>query len=421
MNIPFKLAYNTTVQFAGRFITAVSAAGITYLIASKFSVGNYGIYTAILSFVSLFYVFTDFGFNAIFVREVGLDSEKQKSYFKNLLGLRIVTSVLVVFIAVATLSFTDYSGLAKLGIIIGLLLIVTQSLAATALAVFQAKIRYDQALIADTFGAVANLVFVYIAVVNFSNILLVILALVTGSAVRTIVALYLARFQIGDLEISFDWIFWKKIIIPAIPIGALAIFSQFNAQIDKQIVFLAHYKASLGLEGQTAAGIYGLAYKIFEFGVALPTFIMNVGYPLMIQKKEEGEEKLLNFSKKLGILLLIIGFLGLVSGWVLSPWVFNIPGLEKFSQSVPTLRVLLIGLPLFFITPVSLWLAISINKEKEMMFIYGFVAALNLVANLFFVPSFGYNAAAVITVVSEGLILLLSFGVLWLEIKKIKT
>ena len=141
-------------------------------------------------------------------------------------------------------------GLAKLGIIIGLLLIVTQSLAATALAVFQAKIRYDQALIADTFGAVANLVFVYIAVVNFSNILLVILALVTGSAVRTIVALYLARFQIGDLEISFDWIFWKKIIIPAIPIGALAIFSQFNAQIDKQIVFLAHYKASLGLEGQ---------------------------------------------------------------------------------------------------------------------------------------------------------------------------
>jgi O-antigen/teichoic acid export membrane protein len=285
------------------------------------------------------------------------------------------------------------------------------------LAIFQAKIRYDQVLISDTFGAVANLIFVYLAVVNFSSILFVIGALAIGNSIRSVVALYLARFQLGTLEISFNKTFWKKIIVPAIPIGLLAVFSQFNAQIDKQIVFLAHYKPGLDLTGQTAAGIYGLAYKVFEFGVAIPAFIMNVGYPIMVQKREESLDRLLTFSKRLGIVLLLIGFLGLVSGWIASPWIFTIPGLEKFSQSVPSLRILLVGLPLFFVTPLSLWLAISLRKEREMMFIYGFSAVFNFVTNLVFVPSFGYNAAAVITIVSEGLILLLSIGVLYLSVK----
>jgi len=416
MNIPFKLTYNTSVQIFGRIITTASAALITYLVASK-SVGNYGVYTAILSFISLFYVLTDFGFNAIFVREVGSDSEKQKEYFRNLLGLRIVVSILVVFIATAILSFTSYSTLVKLGIIIGLFIIIAQSLATTALAIFQAKIRYDQVLISDTFGAIANLIFVYLAVVNFSSILFVIGALVIGNSIRSLVALYLARFQLGNLEISFNKSFWEKIIIPAIPIGLLAVFSQFNAQIDKQIVFLAHYKPSLDLTGQTAAGIYGLAYKVFEFGVAIPAFIMNVGYPIMVQKRGESLDRLLTFSKRLGIALLLIGFFGLIVGWIASPWIFTLPGLEKFSQSVPSLRILLVGLPIFFITPLSLWLAISLKKEREMMFIYGFSAVFNFVTNLVFVPSFGYNAAAVITIVSEGLILLLSMGVLYLSVK----
>ena len=417
MKIPFKIAFHTSAQLVGKVATTVATLIITVIITRNFSVADFGNYTAILSYIALFYVFTDFGFNAIFVRETGKNQEKQKEYFKNLLGLRLVTSILVAFLATAILSFTDHSSLVKLGIITALGILIAQSFAATALALFQARIRYDQATISDFLGALANVVFVYIAATNFNNILFVIAALVLGSTVRVIVALYLAKFQIGIFGFSFDKAFWQKFVLAALPIGLITVFSQFNAQIDKQIVLLTSYKPSLGLSGEAAAGFYGLAYKVFELAIVFPTFVMNVAYPIMVQKKEEGIELLLKFSKKLAVLLLIMGVLGFILGWFFAPVIVNILGGDKFSASVLTTRILLVGFPLFFITPITLWLAIVLHKTREMMFIYGFAAAFNLVANLVFVPNFGYNAAAVVTIISELLILLLSFGVLLIHFR----
>jgi len=417
MGIPFKLAYNTAVQLIGKAVTATSTLLITYLVAKNFSIEGYGSYTAIFSYIALFYVLTDFGLNAVFVREAGSDSEKQKEYFKDLLGLRLVTSIIVVFVATAILAFTGHPALVKLGIIIALGLVVAQSFATTALALFQARIRYDQAVIADSFGAVANLILVYLAASNFKSILFVIAALVLGGVVRVLVAFYIVRFQLGGLAVSFNTSFWRRLLITALPIGLIAIFSQFNAQIDKQIVLLANYKPALNLNGETAVGVYGLAYKIFELAIVLPAFIMNVGYPIMVQKKEEGIVALFNFAKKLALALLVLGFFGLILGWLITPFIFKIPGLEKFSEGVSTTRILLIGFPLFFITPLTLWLAVTLSKAREMMFIYGFAALLNLSANLVFVPSFGYNAAAVVTIFSELVIFVLSLAVLYVAFR----
>jgi O-antigen/teichoic acid export membrane protein len=417
MNIPFKIAFNTSAQLLGKVATTVSTLIVIVIITRNFSVGDYGNYTAILSYIAIFYVFTDFGFNAIFVRETGEDGEKQKEYFKNLLGLRLVTSILIAFLATAILAFTEHSNLVKLGIIIGLGILTAQSLVATSLALFQTRIRYDQALIADFLGAVANVIFVYIAATNFGSVLFVIGALVLGNTVRAATALYLAKFQIGIFGFSFNKTFWQKFVFAAFPIGLITVFSQFNAQIDKQIVLLANYKSSLGLSGEVAAGFYGLAYKIFELAIVLPTFVMNVGYPIMVRKRQEGISTLVKFSKKLAAFLLILGLVGLILGWFLAPLIIGILGGDKFTQGIFTTRILLIGFPLFFITPITLWLAITLRKTKEMMFIYGFAAAFNLVANLILVPNFGYNAAAVVTIVSELLIFLLSVGVLIIHLR----
>jgi O-antigen/teichoic acid export membrane protein len=398
MNIPFKIAFNTSAQLAGKVATTISTLIVIVIVTRNFSVGDYGNYTAILSYIAIFYVFTDFGLNAIFVRETGEDKEKQREYFKNLLGLRFVTSILLAFLATAILAFTDHSNLVKLGIIVGLGIIAAQSFLATSLALFQTRVRYDQAMIADLLGAVANVIFVYIAATNFGSILFVIGALVLGSTVKAGTALYLAKFQIGVFGFS-------------------TVFSQFNAQIDKQIVLLANYKPSLELSGDAAAGFYGLAYKVFELAIVLPAFVMNVGYPIMVQKRQESVHALIRFSKKLAGFLFAFSLVGLILGWFLAPFVIGILGGEEFDQSVFTTRILLIGFPLFFITPLTLWLAIVLNKSKEMMFIYGFAAAFNLVANLVTVPNFGYNAAALVTIVSEILILALSFGVLAIHFK----
>lgn len=421
MGIPQKLTYNTAFQILGRAATVISTIAITFLITRNFSVGDYGSYTAILSYVALFFVFSDFGFNAIFVREVGSSKEKQLIYLKNLLGLRFVVSIAVAFVAIALLAFTDHSALVKLGIIFGLGILVAQSFTISALAIFQAKVRYDQAMIADIFGAIANLIFVFIGVALFQNILFVIIALVLGNFVRALVALYLAKFQVGSLAFAFDRDFWRKFALAALPIGLITVFSQFNAHIDKQVVLLVTYKPALGISGETAAGVYGLAYKVFELAIIFPAYVLNVGYPIMVRKKEDSIASFLEFAKKLSAIMIILGIAGLILGLVFAPIIVGILGGKEFADSILTARILFLGLPLFFITPLTLWLAVILKKTKEMLFIYGFAAVFNLVANLIFVPNFGYNAAAIVTLASESLILILSIFVLTLNLKKEKS
>jgi len=300
MNIPFKIAFNTSAQVLGKIATTLSTIIVVILITRNFSVADFGNYTVIISYIALFYVFTDFGLNAIFVREVGEDGEKQREYFKNLLSIRIVSSIITAFAATAVLAFTNHPSAMKLGIIASLGILFAQSLVNTALALFQAKIRYNQALVGDIIGAIANVAFVYIAATYFHQIFFIILALVIGNMLKAAVVLYLAKFQLGIIGLKFDLPFWKKFIFAALPVGLITVFSQFNAQIDKQIVLLASYKPSLGFTGGEAAGIYGLAYTVFGFAIVLPTFVMNVGYPLMVQKKEAGVGSLLKFSKKSG-------------------------------------------------------------------------------------------------------------------------
>src|SRR3990167_9350643 len=364
MSTPFKLAYNTSFQLLGKVVTVVSTTIVFYLIViPNFSVGEFGILNSILSYVALFYVFADFGLNAIFVREVGADQNKQNEFFKKLFGLRLVVAILISFIATASLAFVGYTPAVKAGILIALGLIIAQTFSITALALFQAKIRYDLSFVADLFWAVANVVFVFIAVRLTGGLLFVIAALVIGNAAKVLVSLYLVRFQLGEISLEFDREFWRRFLLAALPIGLIAIFSQFNAQIDKQIVLLAHYSPGVKIIGADAAGFYGFAYKIFELAIVIPTFIMNVGYPIMVQKKEEGMRVLIRFSKKMIGGLFFIGFICLLFGWFTAPFIFDISIFQKFSLSLSTIRILLVGFPLFFITPVTLWLEITLKKH----------------------------------------------------------
>ncbi|MDZ4209968.1 MAG: polysaccharide biosynthesis C-terminal domain-containing protein, partial [Candidatus Curtissbacteria bacterium] len=80
---------------------------------------------------------------------------------------------------------------------------------------------------------------------------------------------------------------------------------------------------------------------------------------------------------------------------------------KNFEGSVPALQILSLGFPFFFISALLWHLLIIYDKQKYLTVIYAAGAIINIVANLIFIPSYGYIAASVITVVSEALITLL--------------
>lgn len=407
MNLGLRLTLNTAAQLIGKVLTTGTTLLVTLLITRQLKEEGYGEFTAITSFVALFYLAVDFGINAIFVRELSEKEEKIPSYFRNLLLLRLVISLMAIFIALALLSFLPYPSLVKLGIIIGSLTILNQALSVSTNAIFQLKLRYDHTVIAEFFASCAIIALAFLTLKTTNNILPVMIAYVLGGMVRVAVSFFLTSRYTQGIGFKRDNAVWKALFLPSIPLGIVAIFSQIVGNIDKVIIALIPFNTSLGISNIAAVGVYGLAYKIFEVVLVFPTFVMNAAFPMMVKKKEENIEHLKRFSMKLGFILLFLGFAGAAFVYLTAPLVISLfkGESDKFNLSISVLQVLGVSLPIFFVSALTLWLTITLGKQRLLIFVYGFAALMNFVLNFHLVPTFGYMASAILTIVTEVFIL----------------
>ena len=148
-------------------------------------------------------------------------------------------------------------------------------------------------------------------------------------------------------------------------------------------------------------GDYGFAYRIFEVMLVVPTFAMNAAYPLLV-KLEQGHA-----AKILKVTLIWLGGLGLIGAavvWSLAPLISLIrPGL---GLAIVSLRFLMFGLPIFFVTAPLMWKLISRGRDLPVLATYIAASLVNGCLNLATVPHFGAEAAAVNTGITELFIFL---------------
>lgn len=417
MNIPFKIALNSGFQFLARLISTLSILGVTFLITQNLSKQVWGDFVAITSYIAIFSLVVDFGLNGIIVKLINAKEETEK-YIENLFGLRILLAIFSIFLALAVLSFLPHSSTVKFGIIVGLFMLVAQGVFNTAGAVFQKEQRYDKFAFADILGSLTIFLLSFIAVNLRADLSVLIAIFAAGTGVKAVIGFVMVAATFEKKGILFDFGLWKSLIISALPLGLVMVFSQINANIDKQIIALSNAEPIISLGPSVAIAVYGLAYRFFDFAIAIPGFIVNSSYPVLLEKQKENKETLGKDVSDLTIAMFILGGVLAIFGWLVSPMVINIFG--DYQASVLPLRILLLGLPFFFISALFLWVTVTINKEKVLPFIYLFATLFNIVANLIFIPNFGYNAAAVITVVTEILVLALLFLLINSEIKIFK-
>lgn len=405
-----KIGANTSAQLAARFVTSVATLVVTLLVTHNLSKADWGVFITITSYTALFYLLADFGLNGVIIRQISQKKEQTGTYFNNLLSLRLILSLGTILLALIFLSLTNHPNFIKIGIIISLINILTLSFYNTALMVFQKNLRYDQAALADISGSLITLAASYLFIISHLSIIFVVVAYVIGGLVRAFLSLILSAGQVGKISLALDFGLWRSLVYLALPVGLTLVFSQVVANIDKQVVYLANYDPKLQINNEIAAGFYGLAYRVFEFGIIIPAFFVNSLYPLLLKDKEAGEKVFLISLVRYGRLLLGISFFAVLFILIFGPQIISLFG--DFDQSIRPLRILSLGYPVFYLTPLIMWTFISLNKEKILPFIYGLAAIFNFTANVYFVPRFGFNAAAIITVITEIIIFVLAFSVL---------
>jgi len=189
-----------------------------------------------------------------------------------------------------------------------------------------------------------------------------------------------------------------------LPLGVTLIFNVIYFHADSFILAVTR--------PTTEVGIYGLAYKFFEFTLVVPTFFMNAVLPILVDADAKRDQALFRRqSIKSALFLSGVSVCMMASGYIFAPFVSLIR--QDFGASVLPLRILLLSLPVFYLTNVTMWIMVVKKMQKMLLSIYGTMMCINIVTNIILIPVYGYVAAAWVTVVSELLIFCASLVVLW--------
>ncbi|MBI2598804.1 flippase [Candidatus Curtissbacteria bacterium] len=415
-----KVFYNVASQILGKGLTATATFIVTILISRALGEAGYGDFTKIAVFVGYFYTLADFGLNSIYVKIA--DDKNQISLLKTLLGTRLLMAIALAATAIMIgflvpynpVSATGFSPLVKIGIAIASLTIITQALYTTTNAMFQRKLRYDLSTIAVVFGAFAVLAGTFLVTLQKGGLLaFTSIYVVQGVVNVTLAFLFIKKLTGLVIFPKFILSQAKKIISGAWPVGTALVLNLIYFRID--VFILSSVRSS------AEVGVYGLAYQFFEAALTVPIFFANSIYPPL---QDLARQDFSQFKSKVkfwlltlaGISLLLVAFLVVIANFI--PVIYQ----GRFTGSVLSLKVLALGMPFFFASALLWHTLIIFGKQKFLILIYGAGALFNLIANLIFIPRYGYMAASAITVISEALVLaLLAIAYIYFSKKVLST
>ncbi|MBI4064819.1 oligosaccharide flippase family protein [Candidatus Gottesmanbacteria bacterium] len=411
--------WNTGSQLVGKFINSGTTFLITILIARSFGVDGFGDFTKITTYIAFFYLLADFGINAVYLQK----QETEENLWGVLLGLRLVGSIALVFLSLAILSFLPrgigqgYTSLVRLGIILFSPAIIVQAVITTANASFQKHLRYDLSTLSLTIGSIISLLCVWVITMVVSPSVGSVFAtsgFLIGLVVTSVTSLFFAA-KLTALTLSLRWKSMLPLLLSSIPLGLTLLFNQLYFRADTFILTITR--------STTEVGLYGLAYKFFELPLAIATFFMNSMYPLLLAQQTQsaklpsgrlGTGKTQNFQNliwKSGIFLLLASLILLLLFWFIAPLITLIR--PEFTPSVGAFRILILGLPFFFLSSLTMWTLVTLKKHVLLASIYGASMVGTIILDLYAIPRFGYMGAAWITVISEAIVLCVSAGYLW--------
>src|SRR3989344_655725 len=397
-SILYKIGFNTLIKFIGKAVSVLLGLATVALLTRYLGLAGYGNFTLVFAYVSFFGVFADFGLQLAIVRELSQKNIEAENIYGTYFWLKSVLIGASTLIAIFALLFFPYSQELKIGILIGALAVGIGGLSGYGTAIFQSRVRLDIVTYIDVLTKIITVIFIVFFVFSKMNFYYIISTVLIGNITGFIVTVFILKKFI-NFNFKYDKILAKKIIGWSVPIGLTSFFSLAYFKIDTIMLSV--------MRGPTEVGIYSLSYKILENILMLWGLYMASVYPFF--SKFLGNKDKKNFYKifKNTITIALLFSIPIVLiGFIFSDYIINIFAGDKFNQSSVSFKILLLSLPIYFMTNTFYNALLSLKKIN--FIIYSMVACLllNFLLNLILIPKMGYVGASINTVLTEGVMLI---------------
>ncbi|OIO17549.1 hypothetical protein COV56_01305 [Candidatus Kuenenbacteria bacterium CG11_big_fil_rev_8_21_14_0_20_37_9] len=412
MSLSRKIALNTGLHALGKFGASFIGIFVVAILTRYLGIDGYGNYTTIFAYLFFFAILSDLGLYVVTVNELNKSEYGEEKFFNNIFTLRFFSALVLMIAASAIIWLFPYSLIIKLGVIVASFSIFLNLLDQLLVAFFQNKINMKRVAVAEFIGKLALLVATIFVVYLNGNILGLIVAIILGFMVNFFINLcYLNKFI--KLKFEFDKKIWRDILKISWPVAITSIFSLIYFKADTLFLSILPANPAYTVSNEAAVGIYGAPYKILEVLITFPAIFMGLVSPLLSKAWQNNDRQSFRASwqkafDSLAIIIwpLIIGVLVLAR-----PLIVLIAGVD-FAVSAPVFRILIFATAIIFVTHLTTYSIIAINKQKNMIKYYLLAAILAVILYIVLIPKYSYFAAAWVTTAVEFFMLISTIFIL---------
>lgn len=395
MAIARKIAYNVVFNAITKILSTILALVGIGFITRYLGKEGFGDYSTVLAFFAFFGSVADLGLYAITARDISRQGANEEKILGNAFSLRLVSSIFVFILTPALVYFLPYSENVKIGILIAAASFVFSSTYMVLNGVFQKNLAMDKVATAEVLGKIIQISIIILAVKNDLGFITIILSILAAMIFNFAVVFILVQKYI-PLKLQFDFVYWKKFLKESAPLGFSAIVIFIYFKIDTILLSI--------LKTNTEVGIYNAAYKVIENVSFFPAMITGLMFPMFsrhIFSDKKHFSHLADETLKVFMIIIVpivIGTLFLAEG------IIHLIGGAAFIEAANTLRILIFALAFIFFGGFFNNILIAANQQKKMLWMLIVCAIFNVTANLLFIPSFSYTAAAVISTATEFMV-----------------
>jgi O-antigen/teichoic acid export membrane protein len=407
MHLSQKVAFNTIAQILAKIITVAFGLALMILLTSHLGRDGYGDYMYILTLVVIFGSFTDWGTATIGVREAAKNPKKQDEILLNVCFVRLFLVCLGALLMIAAGYFlplkTAHPLLVRQGIFIGSLILMIFALKASFGLIFQTKLQMQKLAMADILASGLVLLLSWFFLKWQFGLTSLILAVLLANIIAVIVAGFLA-LRIINFKWHFNPAFLKKFLLESLPMGAILLMFTVDNKIDT--VMLG------SLKGSGAVGIYAVSYRIYDVLILGAAYLMNSLLPVISRyARQQGQAKLRIIYQKSFDVLFLMAIVVLILSFAFSPFIVKFLTQNNFSQfadSVLVLKILSLAIFFSYFNHLTGYTIVGLGKQRSYFSVAFFALGFNVLANLIIIPRLSYYGAALVTVLTEGLVLVIT-------------
>ncbi|MBI4809968.1 MAG: flippase [Ignavibacteriales bacterium] len=375
-------------------------------IARFYGPEGFGQFTIAHTYLTLFYIVADFGFDLLLTTEVARSRDRSVEFVRRFLPIKMIFALGSIAVMSIIAIVSHFSEATKT-----LMFFLSISIVGNALtSFFFSLFKGHEQLYEETRTTFFQNLFLLcsIAILGLLHVQLIYIAVAFVLSRMLGVFLIFPRLRkivvLDSIKMTFSG--WQSTFKKGLPFGIHLLFGTLFFQLDT--LLLAYWL------GDRAVGQYQAVMKLIVLILVVPEVLINALLPVLVRLHSEDKVRWLQMNKLLEKTLLFIGFPFAIILFVYADQIITIVyGSNGYSESIPVMRIFaLILLVRYSVETFALMLTTSHRQTERMTIVIG-VTVLNFILNAYAIPQFGIVGAAIVSLITN-----LTAGTLYLFIAK---